>query len=35
MGEERLSSLALLYIHRDLQIDIDEVVTRFAAKTDA
>ena len=32
MGEERLSSLALLYIHSDISINIDEVITRFAQK---
>ena len=30
MGQERLSSLALLSIHRDIDIDVQEVVSEFA-----
>ncbi len=30
MGEERLSGLALLHIHRNMPLDIDNVITRFA-----
>ena len=30
MGEERLSNLALLCIERDIKIDIDKVIARFA-----
>ena len=30
MGEERLSNLALLCIERDVKIDIDKVIARFA-----
>lgn len=30
MGEERLTGLALMHIHRDIEIDIDAVITRFA-----
>ena len=31
MGQERLSSLALLHIHYDSDIDVTKVVDRFAA----
>ena len=30
MGMSRLSSLALLHIHYDMHVDLDEVVTRYA-----
>lgn len=30
MGNSRLSSLALLHIHYDMEVDLDEVVTRYA-----
>ena len=30
MGEERLSNLALLCIERDIEIDINKVIARFA-----
>ena len=30
IGEERLSSLALLHQHRDISIDVDAVINRFA-----
>ena len=30
MGDERLSSLALMHVHRSFQIDIDEVIIVFA-----
>lgn len=30
MGEERLTGLALLHIHRDIQLDVDKLITRFA-----
>ena len=30
MGMSRLSSLALLHIHYDMDVDLDEVVTRYA-----
>jgi len=30
MGDERLSSLALMHVHRSFQIDIDEVISVFA-----
>ena len=32
MSEERLSSLALDYIHSDLVIDVDDIINRFASK---
>jgi len=32
MGQERLSSLALLHIHYQVKIDLDEVVNLFATK---
>ena len=31
MGQERLSSLALLHIHYDTDIDVMKIVDRFAA----
>lgn len=30
MGDERLNGLALLHIHRDIKVDIEEVITNFA-----
>ena len=30
MGNSRLSSLALLHMHYDMDVDLDEVVTRYA-----
>lgn len=30
MGEERLSGLCLLHTHRDIEIDVDSVIERFA-----
>ena len=30
MGNRRLSNLALLHIHYDMDVDLDEVVTRYA-----
>lgn len=30
MGEERLTGLALMHIHQDIDIDIDNIITRFA-----
>ena len=30
MGNSRLSSIALLHIHYDMDVDLDEVVTRYA-----
>lgn len=32
MGEERLNALLLLFIHRDIPVDVDEVVDIFAKK---
>ena len=32
MEEERLNSLALLHIHREIPINLDEAVTKFAQK---
>ena len=33
MGQERLSSLALMHVHYDLQVDLDDVVdNRFKLK---
>ena len=32
MGNSRLSSLALLHIHYDMDVDLDEVVTHYAPK---
>ena len=32
MGQERLSSLALMHVHYDLQVDLDDVVDRFKLK---
>ncbi|XP_028044471.1 zinc finger MYM-type protein 1-like, partial [Rhopalosiphum maidis] len=30
IGEERLNGLALLHIHKDIPIDIENIITRFA-----
>lgn len=30
MGQERLIGLALLHVHRDFEISIDNVIDRFA-----
>jgi len=32
MGEERLTRLALLNIHRDIPVDAESVIERFAKK---
>ena len=32
MGQGRFNSLALLYIHRDIQLDYDRIIDAFAAK---
>jgi hypothetical protein len=32
MGQDRLSSLALIHIHHDMPIDLDEVVNIFSTK---
>jgi len=32
MGQERLSSLSLMHIHYQVEIDLDEVVSLFATK---
>ena len=32
MTEDRLTGLALLYIHKDLEIDVNDVINRFAVK---
>lgn len=32
MGEERLIGLALLNTHRDINIDVDKIINRFAAE---
>ena len=32
MGEDRLNGLALMSIHRDIEINFDDVITRFAQK---
>ena len=32
MGNERLTSLALLHLHRDIDIDIPEVIDEFARR---
>lgn len=29
-GEDRLNGLALLHIHRDINVNIDNIITRFA-----
>ena len=30
MVDERLNGLALMYVHRDIEINIDAVINRFA-----
>ena len=30
MGQERMSGPALMHIHYDIQLDIDEIINRFA-----
>lgn len=30
MGEQRLCGLALLSVHRDIEIDVDKIIDRFA-----
>ena len=30
MGQERMSGLALMHIHYDIQLDVDEIINRFA-----
>ena len=32
MGNERLSSLSLLHVHKDIDINIDEVIDEFARR---
>jgi len=32
VAQDRLSSLALIHIHYDMEIDLDEVVTMFSVK---
>ena len=32
MSDERLSGLALMYLHHDLDIDVDEICTIFVTK---
>jgi len=29
MGEERLTGLALLHIHRDIQLNVEDIIDRF------
>ena len=33
MGEDRLSGLALLNVHRDMNVDIENIIARFAASS--
>lgn len=30
MGEDRLTGLALLCVHRDIPLSVDDIITRFA-----
>jgi hypothetical protein len=30
MGEERLTGLALLHIHKDIILNVDDIIDRFA-----
>ena len=30
IGQERMSGLALMHIHYDIQLDVDEIINRFA-----
>ena len=32
MGEERLNTLLLLYIHRDIFLDFDKIIDMYASK---
>ena len=32
MGEERLTGLAMMYVHSDLKIDLDDIINRFSQK---
>jgi len=32
IGEERLNGLALMYIHKDIPVDVEHVITRYAKK---
>jgi hypothetical protein len=32
MGEDRFNSLLLLYVHKDIELDIDNIIDRFATK---
>ena len=32
MKEDRLTNLALIYIHKDVEIKVDEVIDSFSAK---
>ena len=34
MNEERLSGLALLSIHRDIDLNMDDIISRFARKNE-
>jgi hypothetical protein len=31
MGDDRLSSLALLHVHREIEIDVERVIELFAS----
>jgi hypothetical protein len=31
MGDGRLSSLALLHVHREIEIDVERVIEQFAS----
>ena len=31
MGEERLNGLALMHAHRDIALDLDEIINLFAS----
>jgi hypothetical protein len=32
MGQERRSGLALLHIHQDVKLDINQIIDKFASK---
>jgi len=32
MGEDRFNALLLMYVHKDIQIDINKIVDKFAGK---
>ena len=32
MGEDRFNALLLMYVHKDIQIDINKIVEKFAGK---